>query len=108
VYIRDPRWAASGEADVAAAGFTVQLPGSTAEAWRRAQAEAEAGNIHGPAIWGLVQAVSALVGHSLDPATWGEEDLREFTRWVGLVDADAWSGTDQQELESLLRGGGSA
>ncbi|KFG05595.1 hypothetical protein [Streptomyces scabiei] len=91
---------------MAAEGFAVHLPGLTPEVQRRAQEQARAGNIHAPEIWRLVEAMSALIGHSLDPSTWGDEDLREFTRWVGLVDADEWSGVDEQELTSLLQGGG--
>jgi len=93
---------------VAAEGYAVRLPGVTSVQWRQARAAAEAGNIHAPEIWRLVEAVSAMVGHRLDPSTWGDEDLREFTRWVGLVDPDAWSGTDQQELESLFSGEGAS
>ncbi|MFF9036416.1 hypothetical protein ACF090_13200 [Streptomyces sp. NPDC014892] len=108
MFVRDPRWEAAQDQSVASAGFAVHLPGLTAEGYRRAQERAQAGDIHAPEIWRLVEAVSALIGHSIDPSTWGDEDLREFTRWVGLVDADEWSGVDEQELTSLLQGEGTS
>ncbi|MET7651551.1 hypothetical protein [Streptomyces sp. NPDC005486] len=91
-----------------ASGATVEvvLPDCTSDHYRQAQARAQAGDFRAPEIWHVVKALSAAVGHDLDPRMWADADFLKVLSYLGLVDVGEWSAADDAAVAALLRGEG--
>lgn len=86
----------------------VVLPGYSGGQYRRAQERAQAGDFCAEEIWRLVVAVSAAIGHDLDPSQWGEADFLKAAELLGLVDAGVWRAEDDAAVARLLDGEGAS
>lgn len=80
----------------------VVLSGYSGDDYRRAQERVRAGDFRAPEIWRLVEALSAAVGHDLDPQDWGEADFLKLADYLGLVDEGAWGAADDRAIAALL------
>ncbi|MFF5009644.1 hypothetical protein ACFY3G_43305 [Streptomyces phaeochromogenes] len=91
-----------------ASGVSVEvvLQGYSGDDYRQAQAKAQAGDLHAPEIWQLVEALSVAVGHDLDPSQWGDADFLKVLQMLGLIGENEWSAADDAALARLLDGEG--